>query len=351
MNTFQKFTCLLCCLPILFPSCKEDVVPINQDHVIKIESESAITSLTADGKTIVSFKATIPANAVDEAKNVTFTITPGLGTFQGTVIDAKNTVPTDVNGIARTGLKLGSTAGTFYISASVTRAGTTYRSQDLAIVLGVPQSLKLEAAADNLQPEANGFTIVNITATTDDTNEKTLELTTNLGVFTQSTDPLKAQVSFLQGKATALIKISNQAVNHIITLTSGLGKTLLLQIHAKASRPELILVEPSASQIDTLGGSVELKAFLRKNTVGHKVSEGYPVLFRAYQLDGVNQKNVGRFTGTSTAVSDGDGNVTVVNFFADTGNIDAKKEIIIDCSAFKSDSEQIHTLTSLKVKK
>ncbi len=70
-------------------------------------------------------------------------------------------------------------------------------------------------------------------------------------------------------------------------------------------------------------GVVDVSAYLRQNK--GNVSVGIPVFFFAYQKEGTNEIQVGRFTGAYRG-TDAEGKV-VAQFHADSGNIDPTKPI------------------------
>lgn len=332
---------------------KDKDMVISQDDIIRIDFESDTTQLFADQQAVIQLKAIITPAASEAFRVVSFSASEELGTFQGTVQDKKNIVTADNDGVARASIKVGNIPGTYYISAEIKGDNKVFKTKDFPVTLKpIPLSDKLSMEIDALQPPADGFTTLKITARAKYIKEKTIVLQANAGTFLQSADePLKITVPMDdQGQAVTFFQISNTVKPHIITATAGTDVTVTQVINPVVSYPEVLLVEPSSLYIDTAGAGIKLDVLLKKNEAQRKVSIGTPVQFRAYQLIGGIEKPVGRFTGTNQAVSNADGIVPEVQFIADTGGIDTLTAITVEVAVQKSNQEILKSALHIKVK-
>jgi hypothetical protein len=167
-------------------------------------------------------------------------------------------------------------------------------------------------------------------------------LTSNIGTFIGASDPKTIDITLDdQGSSVIPYKMSNEIVSNVITarLTDGSSTTIIL--NPTTSYSDTILTDVSALRVDTLGGSIDIRSFLRKFNSSYKVSKNSQVYFRSYQIIGGNEITVGRFTGVNLAISDIDGNIPLVKFFADTGGFFFSEPVYIEVSAFKSATEKV----------
>lgn len=337
---------------IIIAGCKQDTIQVSQDKIIQLLVTSDTTGIKADGQSVISLKATIPGNATEDFRNVTFIASTALGTFAGSASSANNVVRASSDGIAETSIKVGTTPGTFYISAQVGSGAQLYKTKDITITVH-PLSFadKLKLSADNLQPVADGESLVTLTVTSHFETEKTIKLTTNLGVFAQSSTLNQYNLPLDDnGNGSTIFQISSQAQPHIITATFTDGTSATITLKPVISRPDTLLVEPSSLLLDTTGTAVVLKAFLLKTNSNAKVSIGTAVTYRAYQVTSTGKKTVGRFTGINAAISDLSGNIPAVNFYGDTKDFDKKLPIIVEAATLKNQTDSIHALVILTVK-
>ncbi len=324
-----------------------------QDDIIRIEFESDTTNLLADQQSVIQLKAVITPAASTAFRVVSFSASEELGSFQGTVVDKKNIVTADNEGIARASIKVGNIPGTYYIAAEIKGDDKVFRTKDFPITLKpVPSADKLSITIDQQDPPADGYTTLKITARAKYIKEKTIVLQANTGAFLQSaSEPLKITLPLDdQGQAITFFQVSNTVQPHVITATAGTDITVAQVINPVVSYPEVLLVEPSSLYIDTAGAGIKLDVILKKNEAQRKVSTGTPVQFRAYQLIGGIEKPVGRFTGTNQAVSNADGVVPAVQFIADTGGIDTLTAITVEVAALKSNQQMLKSTLHIKVK-
>jgi len=343
---------LLLFLACTFVGCTQNnIIPPTQIINLTITSDTA--NLRADGQATINLKASIPYNADVPYRNITFNASANLGTFAGSTATNANVVPVDVSGNATTSIKVGTTPGIYYISAQVGTGTSVYKTADYAITLHpLAYSDKLTLTADNLQPVADGLTTVNLKITSKFELNNLLKLTTNLGNFTQSSTPLAYSLQpDNQGNATTLFQMTNQVLPHIINAAFPDGTNATLTINPLPSYTDVVFAQPSALLVDSAGGSITLNAFLRKNNANAKVSMNSPAFFDAYQTIGNTIKHVGRFTGLPLAVSDANGNIPTVNFFADTGGINTSLPISIVISANNTATTFTSVTIQVKIKK
>lgn len=310
--------------------------PVTQDNQIRLTFESDTSSLRADNQALISLKAAVSPNRSGETRTVTFTATSELGTFQGT----GGTVTADEDGIARASIKVGDKPGVYFIAAEVKQGDKTYRTADYTVHLDpVPANEKLQLVTDDTKPEADGFSLIHITAITKFTKEKTVVVSTNLGAFLNSPDPKTITLMLdADGKAEVDLQISNVAKAHVIGAVLSSDASVVVTIVPTVSYPSQILVKPSGLSV-AIGGSIDLNVFLRRNDPQKMVTQGIPVNFHAFQLISGVKKTVGRFTGLAQSISGADGSVPIVKFYADEAGMSAALPVFIEVSAPKNATE------------
>jgi len=198
---------------------------------------------------------------------------------------------------------------------------------------------KLTLTADNLQPLADNQTIVNLKVTSDFITDKTIKLTTNLGIFVQSATATQYTLPLDDnGNGSTQLMVSNQALPHIISAAFTDGTAASIILNPQPSKPDTLVVEPSSLLVDTAGTALTIKVYLLKTNRNAKVSVNTPVKYFAYQLVGASPKEVGRFTGLQSALSDANGAVPAVNFYADTRDLDKTKPIFVEVATVIKDT-------------
>lgn len=316
---------------LLLPGChKEDGSLVSQNKIIALTITSDTAGLKADGQETISLQAVLPADAMDAYRNVTFSASASLGNFSGSTASS-NIVAVNSNGVATTTLTVGTTPGSYYVSAQTGSGSSLYKTPDILITL-YPLTFadKLKLSADNPQPVADNQTIVNISVASKYETARTITLTANLGSFLQSTTPTQYVLNLDgNGNGTTQFQVSNQVQPHVITATFADGTTTSITLTPQPSLPDKIIADPSSLVIDPAGGPVTFKVLLSKNNPNAKVSVNTPAGFTAYQLIGGVQKQVGRFTGLGTALSDAGGNINGVSFYGDTGDLDVTQPVFI----------------------
>lgn len=353
---FEKRWCfaLFAVLSLLLASCDEpNEAFVSNDAIIKLQAVSNLTNLSADGNTIIQFKAVIPKGNASEIRDIIFTLSDAnLGKFMGTSTTNKLTVRANSDGEAIASVKVGVIPGDYFISAEISIAGSTYRSSDISVKLKpITASDKIQLVADNLTPVANGNSLITLSVTSTFSQDKKATLTSNMGSFVNSTDPKSVSLTLDdQGRASVLYRVSNEVVANIITakLTEGAQATLI--INPLVSYTDTVLVDPSALRVDTTGGFIQFTSLLKKFNPSLKVSKGQPAFVAAYQVINGVQRTVGRFTGATAAVSDAEGNVPAIKFFADTGNINPRVPITIEVSAFKTVTDKTRAKLTVTVR-
>jgi hypothetical protein len=344
---------LACMLAGVLNGCKkEQATQVAQDKIIKLEITSDTAGLKADGLSQIALKATIPANTVAGARNVTFTASAALGSFDDSVGAGSNVVTASADGLATTSLVVGKAPGTYYISAQITNAGVVYKTNDIPITLHpLAISDELTLTADNLSPVADGLSTVNLSVSAKYLTQTSVKLSATLGSFPLSSDPKDLPVILdAKGNGTAIYQMDNQLLPHVIVASFSDGTNVSLTLNPVISLPDNLLVDASSSQYDPAGAAVSINAYLRKTAPNAKVTQGIAPAYTAYQVIGGVNKTVGRFTGLNLAVSDANGNVPPVSFFSDTGDIDTTQDVIIQVTAPKTSTTNFTVTIHLKKK-
>jgi len=339
---------------VMLMGCKinRDIIP--QSQIIKL-SLSDTANLKADGVSSFHLTAIISDSTDIAYRNITFNASAGLGTFASasTATATSIVVGADQSGTAGTSIKVGNTPGIYYVSAQASNGTTVFKTPDYAVTLRpLAYGDKLTITADNLQPVADGLTTINLEIASKFELNNQLKLTANLGSFVQSSAPLSYSIQPDNlGNASTGYQMSNQLLPHIINALFPDGTSATLTINPLPSYADLIYIQPSVLTVDSLGGAVTLNVYLKKTNPNAKVSQNSAVYFDAYQTIGTTVKHVGRFTGLQNAVSDANGIVAPVNFYADTSDIDTSKPVTISVSANNTATSKITAVVQVKIKK
>lgn len=209
---------IFCLLSLLLSACvKNGDETYDQSKIIRIEFDVDTAKLFANQVSLLEMRAIIDPKAGEDFKKVTFTTNDDLGAFQGVVENKKLTVMADNAGIAKAIIKVSSTPGTYFVSASVTGSGKTHKTQDYKIVLQpVPLDslIKLEFESDTagLRADYQSFIKVKVKipahAPTGMRNVTFIN-TANLGEFQgTATDSKNAVTANADGIARATIQVS-----------------------------------------------------------------------------------------------------------------------------------------------
>jgi|GEM_PF-1482887 len=335
----QLITCYsILCILLALAGCKADLEQVAQDNIIKLEVTTDTTNLKADGLALIKLKATIPGDALDDYRNITFQASPGAGSFQSSATASTNIIKVDNQGIATATFKVSTAPGTYYFAAQTGTGAKLYKTPDIPFVLR-PLSFtdKLTLRADNMQPLADNQTLVTLMVTSDFVTDKTIKLTTNLGSFVASSTPTQYSLPLDDnGNGTTQLMVTNQVLPHIINASFADNTSASITLNPVPSRPDTLVAEPSSAKVDTAGAATTITVYLLKTNTNARVSVNTPATYAAYQLTGTIRKTVGRFTGLQTAFSDPNGKVAPVNFYADTKDIDATQPVYIDVTSTKT---------------
>jgi hypothetical protein len=353
MPLIKKYFSLF--LVVWLIACKEEVLePIAPEEVIFLEVVSDTVGLRADGKSLLHIRSGIAPGAKGSFRTVVFTVSAGLGQFQGISTGTTQSVSVDEKGQAEAIIKVSTLPGTYYITAQIKEGDNVlYTAQEVAVTLSpIPSTQKLTLIADNTQPPADNTTTILLSVTHQFGADKTIKLTTDQGFFVNSSNTKEITLNLDDiGKATTLYRISNRVVNHIIQGTLPSNITTSLVIQPTPSLPDQLILEPSVSVVDTAGSNIELTVFLRKQNSGEKVSMNTAATFAAFQIINGMEQSVGRFTGTAQAVSDGQGKIGGVKFYADAGNVRKDLPIGLRVTVSKDGGGQLMQEIFVQVKK
>ncbi|MBS1533387.1 MAG: hypothetical protein JSU01_24015 [Bacteroidetes bacterium] len=338
----------------IFAGCQKPPVQIPQSDIIALTLTSDTTHLNADGQRILTVHVQLAQGktVVDDAKAVTISISPNLGTFVGSSGTNSFQVTADSKGEADCSIMVSLTPGTYYIGASTTYNKITYKSADISVVLNpLAFSDKLTFTADNLNPVADGESVVNLTVMSkDEQNPKTLPLSANIGTFVSSGTATYSLPLDNTGKGTTQFKMSNQVLPHVITAAFPDGTSAIITLNPKPSYPDILVAESNTTKVDTVGTAVTVTAFLEKNDANALVSQATRVSYSAYQLVNGAKTPCGRFTGTAVAVSDAKGTVPAVSFYGDTGDIIKTQLVYVDVTVANSATTTLTKTLQLQVK-
>jgi hypothetical protein len=339
-------------ITLMTESCKQEVVQVPEDEIVKLTIITDTTILKADGLSVINLKAEIPVNATDDFRKVTFLATPALGTFLSSTTGSNNVVMAGTDGVATASIKVSTMPGLYYIAAQVGTGAQVYKTDDQPVILkSFTFADKLSLSADIIQPIADGKTIVNISVSSKYELDKTIKLTANTGSFLQSPTPLQYMLPLDdKGNGVAPFQISNAVLPHIINASFTDNTSAIIIINPLPSRPDTIFAEPDGLTVDPAGAPVSIKTYTAKTDFGAKVSINTLVSYFAYKLSGSDKIPVGRFSGLSSTFTDASGAVPVVKFYGDTGNMSSGDVVYIEASAMKTATAKTVALVQLKVK-
>lgn len=325
-------------------SCKKKEVTM--DEIIKLELADT-ANLQADGKTKIKLTVTLPKDATDEYKKITFETTKGI--FDGTNTPTKKELNIDANGKAVVYLSVSTTAGIFYVSAS-TGSSSVYKVEYPVYARPVSTNNKLIVTiSDTTNIRAENYTIFKISATVTNSPESAVSFSINEG-FIQGTGNQKDRVVPIDnnGKAEIYVKTDVNAINYMISATINTLTIVNNIMPVRRAYADSMLIEPSSLKIDSVGGSISIKSILSR--VNGKVSLQTPVYFESYQIDNAFiERPKGRFTGLSNATTNSTGDVTV-NFFADTGMLFKDRPIKIRIKTKKDNGTFIIRVIDVLIK-
>ncbi len=234
---------------------KEDATQVPQDQIIKLTVTTDTNNIKANGQTLITLKAVVPANVTDDFRNITFTSSTGLGTFAGSANGASNVVAVDASGVATTTIKVSTAPGLYYVAAQVGPAAKPYKTPDIPIALHtLTFADKLTFTADNTTPVADGLSIVTLSVTSQFETDATITLATNQGSFLQAPSAATYSMPLDQnGKGTTQLKMGNLITPYVISATFTDKTTASIILNPQPSLPDTIFVDPTALIVDPAG--------------------------------------------------------------------------------------------------
>ena len=202
-------------LSAIFSCTKDDDRYVPQEEIIRIEFDTDTSKLFADNESVLLMRAVIDPGAAEAFRTISFSSTDGLGVFEGTVSDKKNIVMADQTGTARSVIRVSNKPGTYYVSASVTSGGKTYKSFDYLVRLKpVTQDnqIRLVFESDTSSLRADNQSVINLKAivppnTSGEPRLVTFIATTELGTFKGTGATITASAD---GIAKATIQVGDK---------------------------------------------------------------------------------------------------------------------------------------------
>jgi len=305
----------------------------------------------ADGKTILILRATIPSNADDNFKDITFTTSDGtfIGSGNQTIKERVN-----VNGVAEVRLTVPfSTEETQLFFTSTTG---TYDDDASISLQRIEEVLSVELLSENLQPlvepvlaDNQQTVVVKGKVLTNFSVLNTITFKTSGGLFSNGKNEVTVKTD-LENEAITRLQVHQSIDSIFVTAEVGDGPVSTREevIQMKRALPDTLFIEPE-KLIMGQNETNEIVVFLERFPDRGLVTIGTEVAFDAFQLDSNNmQVTVGRFTGINEAKSDANQKVSTT-FRTDTQNVDSAQAIIIRISSMNDQSKPIPKEISIKV--
>lgn len=310
-----------------YTSCQSDD-PVPNDEIINLkvfnESNEEISQAVGDGEGIITLEVTIPDNAGDSYKTVTFK--KSAGQFIGSA-DATIVKPIDNDGKARVDLKLPLGNEPLLLSAEIGSSTTKlFIDEEVISLISIDQIIKLSALDAQGQAisgtiRADGSTILLLKATVLNNTTAFNQIVFNAsnGVFQSNNSLQVTKGTNSEHEVIVSYKVPKDVGPLFFSAAVGANSQYYdeLNLTLERAHADALIIEPSLVSMDAVQGN-SLKVYLTRN-VGY-VSTGTPATFQAFQsIDGA-EVNVGRFTGLATAATNVNGEITIT-FYADTNDI------------------------------
>lgn len=338
MKLFLTYLCkvFILILPCFaYTSCQSDD-PVSNEEIINLkildQDNNEVNEVIGDGEGIITLEVTIPENAADSYKTVTFRKSAGqfIGSTDATVVK-----PVDYDGKARVNLKLPLSNQPLLLSAEIgSTSNKLFLDEEVVSLISIDQVIQL--SVHNLQGQsvvepvrADGFTVL-LLETEVMTNRTVLNqvvFNASGGAF-QSSNSLQVTKSInSQHKAIVSYKVPKNTGTLFFSSSVGVNAQYFDELNLTLARAhaDAMTIEPALITMGTSQGN-SLKAYLTRN-IGY-VSTGTTVTFQAVQSINGAEVNVGRFTGLATAATNENGEITVT-FYADTNDITQDVPVII----------------------
>lgn len=305
-----------------------DTITANQIITINIPNPSA----KANGKDILS--GTLTLKNV-RSPSVTLSTSDATGTFS--ISNTTTWTPQiPVDNVVNFQLRAGSSPGDYYVTAKLNddrNFAVTFKYT----LTSLSGSDVLDLSLPSATQRADSVSVINGVVRIKDTNQTSVILTTNNGLFL----PERQNITTLQmdadhSKSFQLqvgdnVPIGGSSILYSLKATSG-NYSITNDLNVSPAYPDTAYVFPQSYSIDKTAGSVNIKVrFLRSVGV---VSDGIQIVFKAFQSTASGPVEVGRFNGIPAFTKD---QVVSVAFLTDTRSPDPSLPIHLDIS-FKNDS-------------
>ena len=348
MKNLIKTSLLSVIIFAFFSACEGiDDGTVNPEDIILLrildDNEIEITEAIGNGESIIVLEAKIPSNSDDDFQAITFRSSGGdfIGIGENT-----NQVSADADGIARSSLRLPLDDDELFLSAEIGPSGNLYKAEKSIMLTGVDEVIQLRflnLSGEELTeiPRGDGVSVIQLEGSVlTALNQFTaIDFTSSNGVFqvtNQTTDQKnidnegKAVVNYIVPQKAGPIFFTAKTVSTPQYVADG---NLVLD----RANPDALFIEPASINMNTMDPNT-INVFLTRNN-GH-VSEETPASFEAFQVIGGAEVEVGRFTLLANAVSDDQGKI-MVNFYADTGDIDSSLPVVIRVRVINDSGDEI----------
>jgi len=348
---------LLIFLLVCVVSCGELDDTVNPDEIIKLkvfnfEGTTEISEAIGDGESIVTLRATIPANSDENSRTVTFQASNNAE-FQG----VGSSLHTDVagsDGIAEAKLRMPLDDNPVFVSASITKGSHTYKSEGSIVLMGVDEIVSLELLDSDQNPinspqRADGQTLITLEATVLFNQEEFDQVTfeKSAGVFQSVSGDNAIKDTDEQNMASVDLRLPTVVGRIYLLAKVGSGTIYFEEIELDLIRayPDQIIIEPNSLTMGEDATNV-IHVYLNRNS--GEVSQETPATFESFQIVNGAEVQAGRFTGLDGAQTNADGQITV-NFKTDTDNFDFSLPVIIRVTSQNDNGDTVQSSISISL--
>lgn len=321
---------------------------VGMAEILTLEVSDA-DQIYANGTSRIKLIAFIPEhnNAAESYKKVSFESTSGI--FEASGKSAYD-VTIDKEGNATAYLVVGTMPGNYYVSAAIGPEKTQKVEKMLTLkAAGAESKINISFDGDTSRLKADGISVFKVKTLVSNSPEKSITFSVTEGSILGMGEQ-KSRTVVLDETGTAEITVKTDRNETTCLLSAQLNSLTAVHrtLNIRRAWADTMIIEPSLLSIDSVGGSVQVKAILLRPA--GKVSLGTPVFFESFQLDNANNvRPAGRFSGLSNSASNDDGEVSVT-FYADTGHLLTGKPIVIRIKTKKDNGSYTTSSISLNIK-
>ncbi|MEN2402568.1 hypothetical protein GKZ90_0022445 [Flavobacterium sp. MC2016-06] len=346
---FLVFISLFC-----FACQNDDLVP--NDEIIELKifdaNNKEITEIIGDGETIVNLEVTVPKNAGDNYRTVTFKKSGGVFT---TSADASITKQLDHDGKVTVQLKVPLSNEPLFVSVEIGGTGKIFSDEKVIKLIGVDQiiGLKLldgEGKELTGKIKADGRTTLLVQATVLNNTSVFRQVTFNVssGAFQNNSSLETTKGINSKNEAIVSFKVPQEVGNLYFSSTVGSSSKYYdeLVLALERAYADKLIIEPATISMDKAQPN-SLKVVLTRNE--GSVSIGTSASFEAFQTIAGVEKKVGRFTGLANSRTNSAGEINV-NFYADTNDITADIPVTIRVKTQNDAGNDVVSTADLTIK-